>query len=854
MLTYNIRVYGIVQGVGFRPFVSRTCKENGITGTVANKGSYVEIFAQGENVELLFHALKHTPPDRAVILNIISNECELPEFGSFEIIESEKDEGDIFVSPDIAICEECKRELFDPSNRRYMHPFINCTNCGPRLTILESMPYDRERTSMKDFEMCPECEFEYTHPETRRYDAQPVCCPDCGPSVYLIYTGLSGKPEEGLAVDREVRPGMEQTESQGMEQTESQGVSGTGKPGISQNEDRIIARNGDAITAARRALTEGKIVAIKGIGGFHLACDAKNEEAVARLRMLKSRPMKPFAVMMKNVDAVQRECIFREEDMDPEYLTSYQKPILLLEKKGGGALAPSVAPDNPYVGVMLPYTPLHMLIFDYIDEYQVSDCLVMTSANVSGAPICRTDEDALSEISGFTDFILSNDRMIRTRADDSVMDIYKGKPYMIRRSRGFAPLPVMISGENKGCVLAVGGELKNTFAIAKDNLIYPSAYVGDMEDIRTVNALEESILRMETLLEAKPAKVVCDMHPKYNTTAVAEALGLPVMKVQHHYAHILACMAENDYMGEVIGVSFDGTGYGTDGTIWGGEFLRCGVTGFERLDHISPFVQCGGDLSSKEGWRIAASILSGAGLETERTLAAGSDLTAGGVSAKSGLLVDGGGLTDHGSAIRDKLFDREDICGRLGICSEMELSLLENMARTGVNSIRSTSAGRLFDAVSAILGVRRSSTFEGEASTALMFEAERYLKKENRSVEDYIKSCRITDYDEVRFDDTNRLAAYIAGEYLKGAGRDELAFRFHLKLAEYIAETCERLCSETGLGTTALSGGVFQNKLLLGLVDGKLSKAGIRVLRHSLIPPNDGGICVGQALAGIYAE
>ena len=776
MITNNIRVYGIVQGVGFRPFVSRVCLDNNIKGTVSNRGSYVEIFAQGENVSNLFSSLYYSAPERAMVLNIINKMVDLPPFESFEIIESEKDTGDIFVSPDIAICDKCKQELYDKNNRRYLHPFINCTNCGPRLTILDNMPYDRERTSMKYFKMCPECEYEYTHPETRRYDAQPVCCPKCGPEVYLLKTPSSKKQEPG---SEELFP----TDIKGRE----------------------------AISLTRKAITEGKICAIKGIGGYHLCCDATNETAVARLRMLKNRPMKPFAVMMKDTDTVKRNCHIQCNTMY-ELLTGHQKPIILMDRKENSNLAPSVAPDNPKVGVMLPYTPIHCLLFDYDDEYEVSDCLVMTSANASGAPICRTDEDALSEISGFTDYILSNDRIIRTRADDSVMDFYKNQPYMIRRSRGFAPLPIMI-GNNikeetpKGCVLAIGGELKNTFAIAKDNLIYPSAYVGDMEDIRTVKALEESVKRMEELLEAKPSVVVCDMHPKYNTTAVAEYLDLPIIKVQHHYAHILSCMAENDYLDEVIGVSFDGTGYGTDGTIWGGEYLLARPEGFERLGSITPFIQCGGDLSSKEGWRIAASIL--------------------------------------GDFYKTSKDDAEQICTSLGICSSMEYAMLQNMSRNGINSILSTSAGRLFDAVSAVLGIRRSSTFEGEASTALMFEAEKYLKNTNKFKRD------ISAYLEEIGYDTNKLVRDIAYKYLDGIDRGELALYFHFALAEIITENCRRFRADTGIKTAALSGGVFQNRLLLGFVDEGLEKEGFKVLRHSLIPPNDGGICVGQALAGM---
>ncbi|SEP85772.1 hydrogenase maturation protein HypF [Lachnospiraceae bacterium NE2001] len=853
MITHKIRVYGIVQGVGFRPFVSRTCLENDIKGTVANKGSYVEIFAQGD-VEPLMQGLKHNPPARSVILNVIDKEIDLPEFENFEIIESERDTGDIFVSPDIAICDECKAELFDKNNRRYMHPFINCTNCGPRLTILESMPYDRERTSMKEFEMCPECEYEYTHPETRRYDAQPVCCPNCGPVVYAF------DPKKHTFSDIEKSlSSYNRSVDQILESNKNTDHSLESNKDSAQTLDRNIIVGNTAITAARQAICEGRIVAIKGIGGFHLCCDATNEDAVTRLRTLKNRPMKPFAVMMKDLETVRKECRLPEgESYFTELLNGHEKPIVLLDKREETRVAESVSPDNLSIGVMLPYTPIHLLLFDYEDELNVSEALVMTSANASGAPICRTDEDAIKEISGFTDLVLSNNRTIRTRADDTVMDILDGKPYMIRRSRGYAPLPIMVSSESlltrmddakhfqsiidddnhipsktiddtiavdihrstdkEACiksVLGIGGELKNTFCIAKNSLLYPSAYVGDMADIRTVQALEESVDRMQTLLEAKPEIVVADLHPKYNTTSVAEDYAerndVPLLQIQHHYAHILSCMAENDYLDEVIGVSFDGTGYGTDGTIWGGEYLRCSLEGFERLGHIAPFIQCGGDLSSKEGWRIAASILG-----------------------------DFAGLNQT---------DYSDMVGRLDLCSENEYKMLSNMARTGINSVLSTSAGRLFDAVSAILGIRRSSTFEGEAATALMYAAQRFLRRFGYG--DMLAHI-VTNYIiRDSYKDTNHLVREIAAAYLEGADPDELAMVFHMKLAEMISDEAMRYSEMTGIKTIALSGGVFQNKLLVLFVSERLKKSGLRVLLHSLVPPNDGGIAVGQALYGL---
>ena len=767
-----IRVFGIVQGVGFRPTVKRHADACDIAGSVSNKGPYVEIFAEGseECVHSFIKQIQEEPPKRAVILKLDVENVESGEDGihkvesetdskeKFQIIESEKEEGEIFVSPDIAICPECKKELYDKNDRRYLHPFINCTCCGPRLTILDSMPYDRVRTSMGEFPMCEKCEYEYTHAETRRFDAQPVCCNDCGPEVYLL-----GRKERGA----------------------------------------------DAIRYTRKVISEGGIVAVKGIGGFHLCCDAAKEETVARLRQRKKRPMKPFAVMMKDLDVVRREC--ETEPHLEEILDGHQKPIILLPKKEGGTLCESVAPDNPKIGVMLPYAPVQLLLFDYQDETKVSDCLVMTSANTSGAPICRDDEDALNELSGLCDVILSHDRKIRLRADDTVMDFYRGEPYMIRRSRGYAPLPFMMGNEFKGQVLAVGGELKNAFCIGKNQLFYPSPYIGDMGDVRTVKA-------------------------------AAEEMGLPVFLVQHHYAHILSCMAENEWTTEkrVIGVSFDGTGYGTDGTIWGGEILLADYDSFTRWGCIEPFAQTGGDASAKEGWRIAVSLLG-------------------------------------------KIYGKENallIIETLGLCESKLAKLQFTMEERGINTVQSTSAGRLFDAVSAILDIRKSSTFEGEASTSLQFAAEKWLDAQKKKIagsEDFAESGIIADYGELKsisdvaqksvveknnsinrnikadlyYLPTLSLVKELAERKLAGENSNQLALHFHRRLAGMIVSACEKAREEIGINTVALSGGVYQNKLLLDYSVTMLEERGFHVLRHHLLPPNDGGISLGQAVAAM---
>lgn len=758
----KLRVYGVVQGVGFRPFAHNLAARLGLAGTVCNCGPFVEILIEGGERQLaaFLDALKTAAPVRAIIRRVEEQDVPPRGFDGFAILPSiqsaengdETAARDTFVPPDLAVCPDCARELFDPRDRRYLHPFINCVNCGPRLTILDAMPYDRERTSMARFAMCPDCAREYGDTDNRRYHAQPVCCPDCGPRLRTL-------------------PKLE----------------------------------GDPIKAVRTVLRQGGIAAVKGIGGYHLCCDAANGKAVARLRAIKGRETKPFAVMARDLGTARRLC--ETDACAEELLQSPARPIVLLKKRADAVICAGVAPGNPNVGVMLPYAPVQLLLFDAPDGLAFPGCLVMTSGNRSGQPICIDDGEAQTELAPLCDIVLLHDREIRLRADDSVAAVYRGAPMLIRRSRGYAPLPFSLPGAPEGrAAFAAGGELKNTFCLVKGGTFYPSPYIGDLSDERAVRVLDDARLRMQWLLRIEPKAAACDLHPGYSSARYARSLGLPVLGVQHHFAHVLACMVDNGAQGDVIGVSFDGTGYGEDGTLWGGEFLRVSNAGFERLGSLAPFALAGGDAASCEGWRPAVPLLTGAF----------------------------GG-------------EAEEIAQRLSICDEKAWAAQQFMIKYNVNCAVSTSAGRLFDAAAALLGIKARSTFEGEAAIALQFAAE-------RAAEPAFRAEPVIVGEEPFRLETAELFRRLAEGRLQGEDVAALARAFHEALAGMVLAGCLRCREKTGLSRVALSGGVFQNLLLLGLCEDRLCAAGFEVLVHRQIPANDGGIAVGQAAYALYAD
>ncbi|MDD6347301.1 MAG: carbamoyltransferase HypF [Lachnospiraceae bacterium] len=783
----SIRLYGIVQGVGFRPFVHRLALREGIRGYVANMSSCVEIEAEGSPAALdrFIRALTDEAPERAVIVNAGITAAACVGYDDFRIVESRPDSGDIFVSPDIAVCPECLRELYTPSDRRFGHPFINCTACGPRLTILKSMPYDRPGTSMGAFPMCPACFREYTDPTARRYHAQPVACPDCGPTLYC----LDGR-ERG-------------------------------------------AEGHEALLAARSVIARGGIAAVKGIGGFHLCCDAENDDAVRRLRKLKQRPSKPFAVMAADIEAA---FAVAETDEDAvRILDGPEKPILLLKKKPGSSLSPAVAPGNPRVGLMLPYTPLHALLFHDPRDLINGDrrVLVMTSANPPGQPICRTDEAVLAWYGGICDIILSHDREILTAADDSVMTRVRGEVLMIRRSRGYAPLPVasrVKTGALTDCpeeesadVLAMGGELKNAFCLGNARYLYPSAYLSDMTDVRSLEALETAIGHMSRLLHMSPSVIAVDKHPRYAVSALGRRMagdrGLPVIEIQHHFAHMVSVMAENHLDEMITGAVFDGTGYGDDGTVWGGEFLTGDRRQYVRRGCLHRLYLAGGDSASREGWRSACAWLYDA------------------LGEEAGPL-----------------------CRKLQLASDEAAAAQLAMTSKHFGGIMTSSGGRLFDAASAILGLCRVSTFEGEAAMALQFAAQTYRENHTESLADpSLFTCRRTnlsdesgregDFFEM---DPSALLCRLAEGRLRGEDPRYLAALFHDTMALLIAEgVSEASQAAGGIKKAALSGGVMVNDYLAALISDRLTERGFDVYTHHMIPPGDNGLALGQAAAAL---
>ena len=732
-----IHIHGIVQGVGFRPFIHKLVLHYALRGTIKNTSSGVELELEGERPELerFIADLPEKAPKLAVIERVeYEYSPELKGFRDFQILTSKTEaQRNTLISPDIGICEDCLRELRDPKDRRYHYPFINCTNCGPRFTIIRDVPYDRAKTSMRDFPMCPDCDREYHDIENRRYHAQPDCCPDCGPHVFYL-------DAEGQRVE------------------------------------------GDAIELARAAIKDGKIVAIKGLGGMHLACRCDDEEITKTLRRRKQRDEKPFAVMCRDAETAKKFCFVSEDE--EKLLNSFRRPIVLLQKRERGAL--THLSENAQLGVMLPYTPLHYLLFG--DDI---DMLVMTSANLSDTPIMYRNDEAVEKLHGIADGFLLHDRDIQTRCDDSLCWCLGGGEYFARRSRGYVPFPVS-THEDLGMALACGAEQKASFCLSKGNYVFPSQHIGDLKNIETYENYTQQIRHFERLFDIKPTVLVCDLHPDYLSTSYAversEEEGIPLIRVQHHHAHMAACMADNALSGEVIGLIWDGVGYGTDGTSWGGECLIGGYRDFRRVGSILPIPLVGGDAATKESSRVAWALLRGA-LESTRRF-------------------------------RDS-------------------AAWEFMLSNSLNCPLSSGMGRLFDGVSAILGIRENCSYEGQGAVLL----------EAAAVED--EGVYPVSFEEeggvARFD-WRGMIRRIVKEQADGVDRCVIAARFMNTLVDMAVSQCLYARDMSGLGRVALSGGSFQNMYIMRRLPAALEKEGFTVCRHRRVSPNDEGLSLGQLM------
>ena len=769
----HISVKGVVQGVGFRPFVYGLATRLDLHGWVCNTSGGVEILVdgQGSSVETFIRSLSLEKPPLARIDSIQVEDAPCQSSLSFEIHESQSLEGAYQpISPDMAICPDCERELFDPKNKRYLYPFINCTHCGPRFTIIKDIPYDRPSTTMADFPMCDRCRAEYTDPLNRRFHAQPIACPECGPVVELRETH-SQFPTPG--------------------------------PRILSIEIRM-----SAILKARRLLREGYIVAIKGLGGFHLACDASNPYTVAELRDRKGRYDKPFAVMAANVTAVASVCELGPEEQN--LLTSREKPIvLLLRKKPNGRQAYPVsglvAPNLDELGVMLPYTPLHHLLLNQTDPIlarePVPPLLVMTSGNFSEEPIATDNQDALQRLSPLADAFLLHNRDIHIRSDDSVVRLDKSDTVYLRRSRGYAPYPVALAFDVKP-TLAVGGELKNTFCLARDHYAFLSHHIGDVENIETQESFEQGIRHLSHIFRVEPEIMAYDLHPNYFTTDYVKRSSsvLPRVGVQHHHAHIASCMADNGLPDRrLIGLSFDGTGYGTDGAIWGGEVLLASYADFERFAHLEYLPLPGGDAATRSPWRIAAGYAHTLGIPVE-----------------------------------DLPF--------LQNIDKQALRILRQQINRKLNSPLTSSMGRLFDSVASFIGIRNEVTYEAQAAMEM-----EVLSKP------FISSAKPYPYgiEEAKSANLIRLREFLSAivqEVRANESIGAISARFHKTIAAMAIDVCERGRERTNLNEVALSGGVWQNQTLLDLVRDGLRQKGFIVYFHRQVPSNDGGLALGQAV------
>ncbi len=744
----RLLVRGVVQGVGFRPFVYTTAVELALTGSVANDtdGVVIEIEGAEASVREFIRRVRESPPPLATVASVEESAVDARGGTGFLIGDTRRDGGGrTLVSPDVAICADCARELRDPADRRYRHPFVNCTNCGPRFTIIAGLPYDRERTSMADFAMCARCAREYSDPADRRFHAQPIACPDCGPTLSYIGPGDSARP----------------------------------------------------LAAARELLCAGGILAVKGIGGYHLACDAGNETAVAELRRRKRRGNKPFAVMVADLETAAR--IAAIEPADATLLSGPQRPIVLLPR-GERPVADAVAPGNPDLGVMLAYTPLHLLLFGLPDDPPGPDVLVMTSGNLGGEPICYDDADARGRLAGLADAWLGHNRRILVPCDDSVVRVVDGAELPVRRSRGYAPLPLALPIPVRP-TLAVGADLKNTCAVADGRYAWLSQHIGDMDDLATLQAFDRARSHLEELTGVHPTQLAADAHPGYRSTAWARAHAddQPVHTVQHHHAHLAAVMGEHgiDANETVLGIAFDGTGYGPDGAVWGGEVLVAGYKGYRRMAHLSYVPLAGGDLSVRKPYRMALSHLRAAGIEWSPGIAS------------------------------------------VDACPAAERAVLEHQFDTGLGCAPTSSMGRLFDAVASLAGVRHVVDYEAQAAIELEGLA--------RGVGGAAGRYRFAwhDGDPARFDPTPVLADVVA-DAARGVSPAVIGARFHVAVADLVHDTAWRFAGPRSV--IALSGGVFQNALLLSSCTRLLRRDGFRVISHHRLPPNDGGIAFGQLL------